>query len=183
MGLDTVEILMELEDAFAITFPDSEAERLVSVGDTFEYIVARLAARAPRGPCLSAGTFYRLRRELIDRLEVQRSRVRLDARIGDLVPLGELRARWPAVAAEVGLPVPPGRFRLFFQSSPSFPDPLLSVREIVRQCAQSPFYTASGAVDRDVVWRKVLTIVSEASGISQDKIQPASEYVKDLRLD
>src|SRR5688572_395871 len=148
MGLDFVEIIMELEDTFAITFPDSEAERLASVGDTFEYVVARLAARAPRGGCSSAATFYRLRREMVNRLEVPRSRVLPDARIGDLVPLGERRSQWPAVAATVGVPVPPGQFRLF-SSVPRFPDPRSTVGEIVRRASQSTFYTATGAVDRD----------------------------------
>jgi acyl carrier protein len=183
MGLDIVEIVMELEDTFGIAFPDSEAERLVSVGDTFEYVVARLAARAPRGGgCSTAATFYRLRREMVHRLEVPRWRVRLDSRIGDLVPLGERRSQWPAVAATVGLQVPPGKFRLF-SAAPRFPDPRSTVGEIVRRASQSAFYTATGAVDRDAVWRKVVAIVSEASGVPAEKIQPASQYVNDLRLD
>jgi acyl carrier protein len=49
MGLDTVELVMDLEDTFGIEIPDADAERLVSVGEAFEYIVQRLATGSARG--------------------------------------------------------------------------------------------------------------------------------------
>lgn len=37
-SLDTVELIMALEEEFSIEVPDEEAEKLVSVGDVIRYI-------------------------------------------------------------------------------------------------------------------------------------------------
>lgn len=37
-SLDTVELVMELEDEFDLTIPDEEAEKLKTVGEAVEYI-------------------------------------------------------------------------------------------------------------------------------------------------
>jgi len=39
-SLDTVEMIMELEDAFDMEIPDEEAEKLSTVGDAIKYIQA-----------------------------------------------------------------------------------------------------------------------------------------------
>ncbi|MDR4499092.1 MAG: acyl carrier protein [Candidatus Scalindua sp.] len=37
-SLDTVELVMEFEDAFDINIPDEEAEKIQTVGDAVKYI-------------------------------------------------------------------------------------------------------------------------------------------------
>jgi acyl carrier protein len=37
-SLDTVELVMELEDEFELTIPDEEAEKLKTVGEAIDYI-------------------------------------------------------------------------------------------------------------------------------------------------
>jgi acyl carrier protein len=37
-SLDTVELIMQLEDAFAIQIPDEDAEKISTVGDAVKYI-------------------------------------------------------------------------------------------------------------------------------------------------
>ena len=44
MGLDSVDLVMEFEEAFEITIPDADAEKLHTVGDVTNYVTARLAA-------------------------------------------------------------------------------------------------------------------------------------------
>ena len=38
-SLDTVELVMELEDAFKINIPDEDAEKIQTVGDAINYII------------------------------------------------------------------------------------------------------------------------------------------------
>ncbi len=62
MGLDTVELVMEIEDAFSIKIPDDEASHMVTAGDVFDYIVAKTSVTTNSSVCLSAVAFYSLRR-------------------------------------------------------------------------------------------------------------------------
>ena len=44
-SLGVVELLMALEDAFGVSIPDEEAERIVTVGDAVGLIAEKLGAR------------------------------------------------------------------------------------------------------------------------------------------
>ena len=44
MGLDTVELVMTLEEEFGIEIPNEDAARLATVGEIADYILARLAS-------------------------------------------------------------------------------------------------------------------------------------------
>jgi acyl carrier protein len=43
-SLGVVELLMALEDAFGVTIPDAEAERIVTVGDAVDLLAEKLGA-------------------------------------------------------------------------------------------------------------------------------------------
>mmetsp|Transcript_26050 Transcript_26050/g.62553 ORF Transcript_26050/g.62553 Transcript_26050/m.62553 type:complete len:125 (-) Transcript_26050:366-740(-) len=44
-SLDAVEVVMAIEDEFAIEIPDAEADRIAGVGDAVEYIAAHPMAK------------------------------------------------------------------------------------------------------------------------------------------
>jgi len=43
MGLDTVELVMEFEDAFALTIPDEDASEMQTIGDVTAWLCEQLA--------------------------------------------------------------------------------------------------------------------------------------------
>ena len=45
-SLDTVELIMALEEEFNVEIPDEEAEKLTTVGDAIRYIEAKTAAKS-----------------------------------------------------------------------------------------------------------------------------------------
>ena len=45
-SLDTVELVMELEDEFDLTIPDEEAEKLKTVGNAIDYIQTHLEGKS-----------------------------------------------------------------------------------------------------------------------------------------
>ena len=63
MGLDAVELVMDLEDAFGIDISADDSEHFTTVGDLFEFLKARTDL-APAGTCLSASTFYEIKNGL-----------------------------------------------------------------------------------------------------------------------
>lgn len=44
-SLDTVELVMALEDEFDLDIPDEEAEKLTTVGKAIDYVLAQLAKK------------------------------------------------------------------------------------------------------------------------------------------
>ena len=45
-SLDTVELIMALEEEFNVEIPDEEAEKLTTVGDAIKYVEAKTASKA-----------------------------------------------------------------------------------------------------------------------------------------
>jgi hypothetical protein len=105
MGLDTVELVMEVEEEFGITIPDEDAEKISTVGQLYAYVLERLSFFATT-PCLSGALFYRLRRVLIRLHHVDRSGVRPAARIDELVGLADRRRVWAEFRRVTALDIP-----------------------------------------------------------------------------
>jgi acyl carrier protein len=104
VGLDGVELVMEVEDEFDIAIPDDEASRILRVGDLVE-CVSKKCLRSPRDRCASAHTFYLLRSALVDLVNVPRYDVRPAAALAALVPVDRRRRVWQEFA-KVGLALP-----------------------------------------------------------------------------
>ena len=44
MGLDTVELVIQIEKAFSIAIPDHEAEKIVTIGDMHDFVMQAIDA-------------------------------------------------------------------------------------------------------------------------------------------
>jgi len=49
-SLDIVEVVMDIEEAYEITVPDEDAQKIDTVGAAVDYIVQQLAKRAAGAP-------------------------------------------------------------------------------------------------------------------------------------
>jgi hypothetical protein len=91
-GYDAVEIVMRIENEFGFGIPNKDAEAMQTVGQTVRYLWTRSCAQSfvlrqrPESVCHSTFIFHEVRRLLIIRGGVSRKAVRLDARLGDLLP-------------------------------------------------------------------------------------------------
>lgn len=47
-SLDTVEMIMEIEDEFGIEIPDEDAEKLLTVGEAIEYVKRKVEEKEGR---------------------------------------------------------------------------------------------------------------------------------------
>ncbi|HEX6049945.1 MAG TPA: acyl carrier protein [Gemmatimonadaceae bacterium] len=119
MGLDVVEFIMAVEDAFGLAIPDAEAEQLTSPGRLIDYLAARLpTGGAAAAACLSQRAFYKLRRATCIRLGTERGAVRTDTPLSILFAGQEGERAWQDVQIEVGAAHWPrlGRKPLFDQT-------------------------------------------------------------------
>lgn len=104
-GLDVVEFIMSVEDAFEISISGRDAERLDTLDDVFRYVRQRVqAGSSPE--CGTAKTFYRLRRALTKIVGLARGQIRPDSPLDDVLPPATRPQQWSLLQQELGLRLP-----------------------------------------------------------------------------
>lgn len=115
MGLDIIEMIMDIEEAFDIKIPDEAAERIRTVGECHLYVLGRIQERISKRPadekprpakCVSSHVFYRFRRAFQRVCGVTKADVRLDRPLKDILPGTNRRKIWQTLQVETGLPLP-----------------------------------------------------------------------------
>jgi acyl carrier protein len=175
MGLDSVELIMQLEDEFGLTIPDAVVERMQTVGDTIDYLAARLRERAAAQPgCPSARSFFALRRELMSRFGTPRRDIRPDSPIASLLP-STGRRQWPAVSAAAGL-----RRERQGLLRPQLPSHGTTIRGLIVTRCLAIGVDRDGRLDERAITDRVRRVVSDQTGVRLDEISRETRYVEDL---
>lgn len=102
MGLDSVEFVLSLEEAFELEIPDAAASLLATPRHVIGYLATRLPVGRSAGACLSQRAFYRVRRAICTELGVPSRAVRPGTRLEELIPPAERDSRWQAVGRATG---------------------------------------------------------------------------------
>ena len=106
MGLDAVELLIEIEAAFGISLHDEDVSQVVTVGQLYESVCCSLSATDRLSCCLSAAAFYRVRQLLISVTGAERSHVRPRTDMQTLIPALRRKAAWRRMARSSDLRLP-----------------------------------------------------------------------------
>ena len=112
-SLDDVELVIRMEDALGFSIPDGDVSAMRSVAQTVRYLWSRSSEQffAPRrraeSTCRHAFVFHELRRLVLIRAGVCRTDVRLNAKLGELMPTWHFQF-WKQLQTEFGLRLPHG---------------------------------------------------------------------------
>ena len=107
MGLDGVELVMEIEDEFGISIPDEEAEKLETPRMVADWVCSKLAM-TDEATCQSQRAFHLLRRSLVELLGLPRRAVRLDMSLREHVPAEAEQELWTGLGAACAVRTWPG---------------------------------------------------------------------------
>jgi acyl carrier protein len=105
MGLDSIELLMEVEKTFGINIPDKEAEKIRTVGDFYEVVWHHLYDRHSN-KCTSQVLFYKLRKAFNEQFAVDRNSVYPDSSPNDYFPKKDRRKAYGQFEKETALELP-----------------------------------------------------------------------------
>lgn len=139
MGLELVELLLEVERRFDVRISDREAEGIRTGRDLVDYLDRRLRADQP-GPCLSQRAFYSLRGALRRLGLAPPHRLNAGAALGGLLPPTGRRAAWKALGRALAAELP--RARLVGEAGPQL------------DCGFCESYEGSFRVDEVVALRR-----------------------------
>lgn len=180
MGLDSIELVMELEDHYNISIPDDQASKVRTVADLANMILSLLPAtlvsassRRRDEPCPTAQAFFKFRREVMSVTGVDRACVRPSTRLDALFPsnphdvwakLREMNGRLP------GLEMPPLAAKAFFWVA-------VAVLLVVLSNSAYTFYAAGTFFGMAVLY---LGIWRYAAGVAAVHRMLARRFPKDL---
>ena len=92
MGLDSVELVMAIEDEFGICIRDEDAEKMLTPGHIADYVMNLVQTEGYSG-CPSQIGFYRVRTALMNAFGLPRKAIRPDALMQELLS-GDIKENW-----------------------------------------------------------------------------------------
>lgn len=107
MGLEIVELIMRIEEEFAIEIGDGEAEQCATAGQLSQLVATKLHLQlAPSAPCLTSATFFQVRRDLMALTGVSRREIRPKTRLEQIIPTAQRRSIWRELERQGGADLP-----------------------------------------------------------------------------
>ncbi|HEX8915209.1 MAG TPA: hypothetical protein VF796_22850 [Humisphaera sp.] len=176
--MEGIELVMKIEDEFRLTISDEDAERLQTVGETVDYLLARAryAVRDGIPVCHSARAFYTLRRGLVTTFGAARGSVRPETPLGRLLPgEGVPRRAWNRVAVAAGMRPEPFRFSKLFTADSL--EASATVGELIRTRLRP---VGNYLPDEQAVYSRLVRIVADVFGVHPSKVSRETHYVNDL---
>ncbi|MBP92685.1 MAG: phosphopantetheine-binding protein [Flavobacteriaceae bacterium] len=104
MGLDSVELLMSVEDKFGIIISDEEAGKIYTVQNFADCVYGKILVN-PTDKCLTQIVFYRIRKAFKN-LNLNESEIKPTSKISDLLTQSDLKINWNRLQTELGLKLP-----------------------------------------------------------------------------
>jgi acyl carrier protein len=94
VGLDSVELVLAVEEEFGINIDDADAARLMTPRLLSDYVITHLESiGGMKGRCLSQAGFYRIRSALVRQFGARRGEVRPDSPIRNFLNR-DIRKQW-----------------------------------------------------------------------------------------
>ncbi len=180
-ALDSIELIMAIEEEFGLEIPDSTAERLVTVGDAYEYLKGRLDS-VPAEECLCQKIFYKLRRALIANFDVKRNLIEPDSKMTDILSIEEIESGWPYLELFIEMRTPDFK-RANEILGFKLKDEMLTFRELVS--ALISLNTELYVIERDSdqeIWRRLKLIIIRQLRIDPDEVVPGASFARDLGM-
>ncbi len=101
MGLDSVELVMAVEERFGISISDEEAQEIRTVDDMFQCVINKVTV-SNRSSCLTQKAFHLLRRSAKELFNVPRDQFWPDTQLDLIIPRRSRREDWRRLQLAVG---------------------------------------------------------------------------------
>lgn len=182
MGLDSVELVLALEEEFGLDIPDRDAVKMVTVGDVFEWLRIRLSTADPRA-CLTQRVFYKLRRAMINNYNIDRNTIAPDTRLTDLLPLQVVEEGWPFLQMFIELNTPPFKVANEFLGY-RLTEKSLTMRELIQSLIKlnDDEFAPKQESEQEIWYRLVKVLVSQLS-IGPEEVVLGASISQDLGCD
>lgn len=178
MGLDLLEFTIAVEDAFGISIPDADAERLTTPGLLVDYLETRLHCGDP-GVCLEQRAFHRLRLAGMQVLALPRNAFQPSVPWADLLHTKHHARQWAFIKQATGVSPWP-RLKPILR----FGVPTQTIGDTATYLAtRAPRLLMREAEEwsRQSIEAIVTRLIAEELGVTE--FQPSDRFVQDMGCD
>ncbi|HEY9777566.1 MAG TPA: phytanoyl-CoA dioxygenase family protein [Planktothrix sp.] len=178
-GLDSVELVMGIEEEFGITIPDHDAEKLTTVGQTFEYLKLVLNSK-PAGECLTQKVFYKVRRAFVENYRLNRNSMHPDTQMTDLLSYSDFEEGWPFLKMFIEMKTPPLKQAEKFLGMTIY-QPTFTLRELCSALITLNAEKFNQETDADPeIWRRLVDVICRQINVDRNEVRYEASYTKDL---
>lgn len=197
MGLDSVELVMSVENKFGIRIPDAEYEQIYTVQDFADSVYKRISIN-PTEKCLTQIIFYRFRKAF-KKLSFEKTALKPNTKVSELFTQSELKTNWKKLETGIGLKLPelvaldfnPNldshvKFLGIKTIKRTLPISKGTIRQLIDWTISLNFDTVidiESITDKYEIERIVSGIISENMGIPISEIQLKHSITNDLGID
>lgn len=175
MGLDGVEIIMEIEDTFNIQIQDEEAQFCLTPKSLIDLVISKVNMEAGDETCLTQKAFHLCRKSYFELSNIPRIKFRPQTLLNEIIPKTNRSEFLVAWQKKMKLPTFPKMFSLFSS--------VRRVEDLVGYVVRTHPETIKA---KEKVWRpgEIRTIVRQIISDKLDikKFKDEANFVKDLGL-
>ncbi|MGB8698241.1 MAG: hypothetical protein WCD18_02395 [Thermosynechococcaceae cyanobacterium] len=181
MGLEALELIIEVEERFQTHISDLEAEKLFTVGHLYDFLIKRIQ-RQNSSHCITSEMFYKIREILENIYNIDRSKIRPDSLLTELIHQTEHFKFWRTVEQQLTIDLPPlRRSKVLRWHGDKFPENIATVGDLARICSNfSSISSEFNLANKHLVWLEMCRIISRITDIETEKLSPKTHFNKDL---
>lgn len=181
MGLEAVELVIEIEHRFKTNLCDSEVEKISTVGQLYELLMDRIQ-KHNSNRCLTSSIFYSIRKILTSHYDICRIDVHPLSTLNELILTKKRLQFWQTMKKKFSPNLPSlKRSRIVQWHGDKFPETIVTIGDLVHECAKSFSITNEFDVnDQESVWIEVCKIVSEVACVEPKNLLPETHFVDHL---
>ena len=182
MGLDSVELVIRIEDTFGIQIPDRVATQLTTPKKVTAFILSQVQETDEPLPCLSQKAFYLLRREFTQQLSLPRRQFATDTTLKEILPEDGRDEVWKNIGSSFRVKRWPALSRtgwLWFMTAH-----VQSVRELVDYLVTNEPLRVKGnetSWSREQVWDVLQRLIKDETSIKD--FSEDSRFIEDMHID
>lgn len=198
MGLDSVELLINVEKHFDIHIPDPEAAKINTLQDFADCVYSKIKIN-PSEVCKSRVLFYKLRIYFQNKFGILPADFYSKKRIGELIPSEELNDAWKMIAQDFDVQLPqltsedidPGKrssikipgLSFFRKDKRLSQDTIGDLVHWILSMNHQKFIDVNALCSKHDVEMIIIGIVSDSVGIPVNEIRLTHSIVNDLGID
>tara|TARA_R110001583_G_scaffold194249_1_gene364764 strand:+ start:1984 stop:2577 length:594 start_codon:yes stop_codon:yes gene_type:complete len=197
MGLDSVELIVSVEDKFGIAIPDVECENLITVQQMADSVFQKIKLK-PNHKCLSQIIFYRIRRAF-EEFGNEKFEITPNTKMSDLLSVTHLKSDWTKLQMKIGLKIPElvdldlnktlnkevrfMGFKIFDRTEPIAENTLRKFTDWIISMNSDELISIDNISSKYEIERIICGLIEDQIGVPLSEIEMHHSFTSDLGID